>query len=184
MSIRELELGSHDGLWQGSSPVLFVCLWTEFLGLARCSSESSSRTTGFHLCFLQMMLTFWLHYTMTFTTLKHINIKQHDFVAFQGCHLFTSEGKMEPEIDRWIWCSLISVVVKKELKNKALDLLVGLQSHSSLCSSTLGSDQKHKSVDASGQNKFQVAGHSLSDRVRSSVTWEWSCCSFTTKRFS
>ncbi|KAI3364202.1 hypothetical protein L3Q82_010810 [Scortum barcoo] len=57
--------------------------------------------------------------------------------------LFTSEGKMEREIDRQDWCSvrrsyavgvLRTVVVKKELSRKSLDLPVNLRSHPHLWS--------------------------------------------------
>ncbi|KAI3368000.1 hypothetical protein L3Q82_026820 [Scortum barcoo] len=49
VSVRpEQELGSH-------------CIAGRFLGVARGRRESGLGTTGFHLCFLQMMLSCWLH---------------------------------------------------------------------------------------------------------------------------
>ncbi|KAK3568587.1 hypothetical protein QTP86_009401 [Hemibagrus guttatus] len=55
--------------------------------------------------------------------------------------LFTSEGRMDREIDRWIgaaaavmWSMYQSVLVKKELRGEALDLPVNLRSYSHLWS--------------------------------------------------
>uniref|UniRef100_A0A672H497 RRM domain-containing protein n=1 Tax=Salarias fasciatus TaxID=181472 RepID=A0A672H497_SALFA len=39
----------------------------QFLGAARGWRGSGSGTTGFHLCFLQMMLSCWLHRTWTYS---------------------------------------------------------------------------------------------------------------------
>lgn len=42
-------------------------LWTEYLGSARGRRGSGSGATGFHLCFSQMILSYWILWTRTFS---------------------------------------------------------------------------------------------------------------------
>ncbi|KAI3364976.1 hypothetical protein L3Q82_001140 [Scortum barcoo] len=144
-----------------------------FLGVARGRRESGLGTTGFHLCFLQMMLSCWLHSSqdlqhvlerfaaeceaagMRISTSKSEAmvldrkrvacplrvggevLPQVEEFKYLGV-LFTSEGKMEREIDRRIGAA--SAVMRSvyrtvrgeegaESKGEALDLPVNLRSH-------------------------------------------------------
>ncbi|KAK3519688.1 hypothetical protein QTP70_000998, partial [Hemibagrus guttatus] len=97
--------------------------------------------------------------------------------------LFMSEGRMDREIDRWIGAVAAvmrymywSVVVKKELSRKAKLLI-----YQSIYVPTLtyGHElwvmtEKVRSRIQAAEMSFlcRVAGRSLRDRVRSSVTWE------------
>ena len=97
--------------------------------------------------------------------------------------LFTSEGRMEREIDRWIgavaavmWSLYCSVVVKRELSQKAK-----LSIYQSVYVPTLtyGHElwvmtERIRSQIQAAEMSFlrRVAGRSLRDRVRSSVTQE------------
>ncbi|KAI3355396.1 hypothetical protein L3Q82_018240 [Scortum barcoo] len=178
----------HVGLRQGCplSPVLFIIFMDRISrrSVARGRRESGLGTTGFHLCFLQMMLSCWLHQSsqdlqhvlerfaaeceaagMRISTSKseamvldrkrvacplrvsgEVLLPQVEEFKYLGV-LFTSEGKMDREIDRRIGAASASVmrsvyrtvVVKKELSRKAskalhLDLPVNLRSHPHLWS--------------------------------------------------
>ncbi|KAA0706920.1 hypothetical protein E1301_Tti002240 [Triplophysa tibetana] len=97
--------------------------------------------------------------------------------------LFTSEGRMEREIDRWIGAASAvmrslyrSVVVKKELSRKAK-----LSIYRSIYVPTLTyghelwvmTERTRSRIQAAEMSFLcRVAGRSLRDRVRSSVTWE------------
>ncbi|KAK3529893.1 hypothetical protein QTP86_007211 [Hemibagrus guttatus] len=97
--------------------------------------------------------------------------------------LFTSEGRMDREIDRRIGAAAAvmrsmyrSVVVKKELTQKAK-----LSIYQSIYVPTLTYDHELWVMTERVRSRIQaaeisflrrVAGHSLRDRVRSSVTWE------------
>ncbi|KAK3552026.1 hypothetical protein QTP70_031588, partial [Hemibagrus guttatus] len=97
--------------------------------------------------------------------------------------LFTSEGRMDREIDRWIGAAAAvmrsmyrSVVVKKELSRKAK-----LSIYQSIYVPTLTYGHELWVMTERVRSRIQVAemsflrrvaGRSLRDRVRSSVTWE------------
>jgi len=81
--------------------------------------------------------------------------------------LFTSEGKMEWEMDRLVQClhyaGAVPVCCGKEgaePEGKAFDLLVHLHSNPHLWSRALGSDQKNEITDTSGRNVFPLQGGS------------------------
>ncbi|KAK3515996.1 hypothetical protein QTP70_000711 [Hemibagrus guttatus] len=97
--------------------------------------------------------------------------------------LFTSEGRMDREIDRWIgaaaavtWSTYWSVVVKKELSRKTK---LSIYQSIYVPTFTYGHElwvmtERVRSQIEAAEMSFlrRVAGHSLRDRVRSSVTRE------------
>lgn len=102
--------------------------------------ESRLEATGFHCCFSQMMVSYWILWARPsahtgtfcrwnenhrlawpwFLTEKRWGQPMPQVKGFKYvCFLFTIDGRMEREIDRWISAVMMSVAVKKELSGKA-----------------------------------------------------------------
>lgn len=62
----------HSACWTQACPLSLVLLIVDMIYRCNLGSEgSSSGTTGFQLCYLQMMLCCWLNWSWTFSTYRH-----------------------------------------------------------------------------------------------------------------
>ncbi|KAI3376691.1 hypothetical protein L3Q82_017116 [Scortum barcoo] len=183
-------VGSAPRVW-GPGPLLravrslydrsrsLVRIAGRFLGVARGRRESGLGTTGFHLCFLRMMLSCWLHQARTFSMCwrrfaaeceaagMRISTSKSEAMASRpekgGMCPLQVGGEVLPQVEEFKY---LGVLFTKSIYVPTLTYGHELW--------VMTEKDKIMRIQVAAEMSFlrRVAGRSLRDRVRSSVTRE------------